>query len=320
MESTAAGQDGTRTSASASRHAARARVRRHHGIAPFLMGGTRLVVLLVFAAFFGLPLVWLVLAPSKTDDQLVTWNPFAFGDIRNYGAAWSHLLSLQSGEIVTWAENSVGYSAATVVLALFICLFAGYALATARFPGRRLLLWVTLFVMIVPSAAGVLPLFLEMNAVHLLNTPFSVVLPAAFYPFGVYLSYIYFTSGLPTDVLSAGRIDGCSETRLFWSVALPLAKPMAGLIAFFSFVGMWNNYFLPFVMLTDDRKFTLPVGLQTLITNTPALNPAAGGSFLPIKRPEAALAGLIVVVPVVILFLVAQRFVRADTLGGAEKG
>lgn len=136
----------------------------------------------------------------------------------------------------------------------------------------------------------------------------------------MYLCYIYFATSLSRELLAAGRIDGCSEGRLFWSIALPLSKPILGLIAFFSFVGNWNNYFGVIVMITDDTKYNLPAGLGALIAGTPALNPALGGSQLPIHRPEVALAGLIVVLPVLFLFLFSQRFVQAGFLAGAEKG
>lgn len=279
-----------------------------------------MAVLLLFALFFGLPLIWLLLAPTKSDSALVGSNPLSFGSFAQLGTAWSDLLLYNDKEILTWAANSVYYAGASLVLTVLACLPAGYALAVARFPGRRLLLVVTLLTMIMPGSATVLPLFLEVNAVHQLNTPLSVILPSAFFPFGVYLAYIYFATSLPRELLAAGRIDGASELRLFWSIALPLAKPILGLIAFFSFVGNWNNFFLPYVMLSDDSKYNLPVGLQALIANSPALHPALGGSDLPIRRPEAALAGLIVVVPILIVFLFSQRYVVAGMLAGAEKG
>jgi len=285
-----------------------------------LARGSRVAVLLLFALFFGLPLIWLLLAPTKSDSALVGSNPLSFGSFAQLGTAWSDLLLYNDKEILTWAANSVYYAGASLVLTVLACLPAGYALAVARFPGRRLLLVVTLLTMIMPGSATVLPLFLEVNAVHQLNTPLSVILPSAFFPFGVYLAYIYFATSLPRELLAAGRIDGASEVRLFLSIALPLSKPILGLIAFFSFVGNWNNFFLPFVMLSDDTKYNLPVGLQALIANSPALHPALGGSDLPIRRPEAALAGLIVVVPVLIVFLFSQRYVVAGMLAGAEKG
>jgi multiple sugar transport system permease protein len=114
-------------------------------------------------------------------------------------------------------------------------------------------------------------------------------------------------------------MDGCTEVGLFRRVALPLAKPLIGLLAFFSFVANWNNYFLPYVMLSDQSAFNLPVGLGALIAGTPALNPSAGGSFMPITRPEVALAGLIVVAPIAVIFLFAQRYLVRGILAGSVK-
>jgi multiple sugar transport system permease protein len=302
------------------RESAATRVFARRPVSVVVARAGRVAALLALAAFLLVPLIWLVLAPTKTDSQLTSTNPLAFGSFNQVGVTWSHLLLYNDREILTWAVNSVEYVAATLLLTIAVCLPAGYVLATAQFRWRRPILLLTLVAMIMPSSALVLPLFLEINAVHMLNTAYSVILPSALYPFGVYLTFIYFATSLPRELLSAGRIDGCTEVRLFWHVALPLAKPMVGLVAFFSFVNNWNNYFLPFVMLTDDTKFNLPVGLEALISGTPALHPALGGSELPIYRPEAALAGLIVVAPIVLVFLFSQRFVVAGMLSGAEKG
>jgi multiple sugar transport system permease protein len=233
--------------------------------------------------------------------------------------AWRHLTDYQDGVLFQWLVNSVLYSVGSLAVTLVTALMAGYALATFRIPGRRLILVLTLIAMIVPPTALVLPLFLEINAVHLTNTALSVILPASFYPFGVYLAFIYFSTSLPRELLEAARMDGCTEVGLFRRVALPLAKPLIGLLAFFSFVANWNNYFLPYVMLSDQSAFNLPVGLGALIAGTPALNPSAGGSFMPITRPEVALAGLIVVAPIAVIFLFAQRYLVRGILAGSVK-
>jgi multiple sugar transport system permease protein len=173
--------------------------------------------------------------------------------------------------------------------------------------------------MVLPATAVVLPLFLEINTLHLTNTAASVILPAAFYPFGVYLTFIYFATSLPKELLEAARIDGCTEVRLFVHIALPLAKPVVALAAFFSFIANWNNFFLPYVMLSEDDKYNLPVGLGVLMASTPAIKPV-GGTNLPITYPEAAMAGLIVVLPVALLFLFFQRYLVRGILSGATKG
>jgi multiple sugar transport system permease protein len=279
----------------------------------------RLITLYGFAVFCVIPLVWLVLAPSKDNDQL-RQSPLSFGSFERYALAWQHLAEYNDGVIFHWMANSVLYSIAPIVITVVISLPAAYALATMRFAGRKLILITTLMAIVLPATAMVLPLFLELNSVGLINTAASVILPASFFPFGVYLAFVFFATSIPKELLEAARIDGCSEIGVFVRVALPLSKPIIGLLIFFAFVANWNNYFLPYVMLTEGDMFNLPVGIGMLIGSTPALNPANGGSFLPITYPEAALTGLIVVVPIAILFLFFQRFLVRGILAGSTKG
>src|SRR6185312_4760843 len=151
--------------------------------------------------------------------------------------------------------------------------------------------------MLVPSTALVLPIFLELSAVHLIGNPLAAILPFSFFPFGVYLTYIYFSTSVSRDLLDAARIDGASEFRVFWRVAMPLAIPVIALVGFFNFVGNWNNYFLPFVTQPGSRKMPIQVGLTELISNTPVFNPTHLAS-LTISLPPLALATLISVAPV----------------------
>jgi multiple sugar transport system permease protein len=278
------------------------------------------LIMLVFSAFFVVPVVWLVLAPTKTDRQLVFRNPFAIGSYHNLVHAWSLVFDFQNHALLSWLENSAIYSIGGVVLALVCAVPAGYGLALTEFIGRKVLLSITLLVMIMPATALVLPLFLEMNLVHLVDTPFSVILPFAFFPFGVYLCYIFFSSSIPRDLLAAARVDGCGEWGVFRQVALPLARPIVALVAFFAFVADWNNFFLPFVMFPDSTKFPVQVGLQYLLSSTPSFNPTVGGTQVPILRPELALATVVAVAPVLIVFLFAQRTLVTGMLAGATKG
>jgi multiple sugar transport system permease protein len=172
--------------------------------------------------------------------------------------------------------------------------------------------------MIMPSAALVLPTFLELNWFHLIGTVWSIILPFSFFPFGVYLVYIYFATSLPRDLLSAARIDGCNEWQVFWRIAMPLAKPVVGLIAFFSFVNNWNNFFLPYLVLPSSDQFPIQVGLNQLLSSTPSFNPVAGKG-LNITSPELALAIIIAILPVLIVFLFSQRALVSGMLAGATK-
>lgn len=280
----------------------------------------RLLVIYGFALFCAIPLLWLILAPTKTDGQITGDFALSFGSFERAILAWQHLAEYQDGVIYTWIGNSILYAASSIIISVVTSLMAGYALAMTRFPGRKAILYLTLIAMVVPAAALVLPLFLGMNALGLTDTQLAVILVASFYPFGTYLAFVYFATSMPPEILEATRLDGCSETRAFVSIALPLAKPLIGLIVFFSFVANWNNYFMPYILLVSEEKYNLPVGLGTLIASTPALHPERGGSILPITRPEVALAGVLVVVPIALLFIFFQRFLTRGILEGASKG
>ncbi|TQS41147.1 carbohydrate ABC transporter permease [Cryptosporangium phraense] len=276
------------------------------------------VMVAVFVLFFAIPIVWLVLATTKTARGLITDNPFAPGSPGHLATNWTQLFDFQDGAVTTWIGNSALYSAGALVITLVASIPAGYALALTEFRGRRLLLVLTLIVMLIPNTALVLPIFLELNVVGLIGSPLSVILPMSFFPFGVYLTYIYFSTSIPRDLLAAARIDGCREYQVFTKVALPLAAPIVALVAFFSFVQNWNNFFLPFVMLPSSDGYPVQVGLTSLLASTPAFNPSSAG-VQSVQLPTLALATIVSVLPVLLVFLVSQRFLVAGMTAGGTK-
>ena len=295
-------------------------VRRRGALTPGQWIGRALVtiVLLVFAAFFILPIIWLLLAPTKTNTQLLLDGPFSFGSFDQLTANWNELFAFGSGVFATWIGNSAYYSFAALAITLFVSIPAGYALALIEFKGRRLLLVTTLIVMLIPNTALVLPIFLELSAARLIGNPLAVILPFSFFPFGVYLTYIYFSTAVSRDLLNAARIDGAGELRVFWQVAMPLATPVIALVGFFSFVANWNNYFLPFLVVGGE-KIPVQVGLANLLANVPAFNPTTASSIV-IQLPTLALATLLSVAPILLIFLFAQRFlVEGMTAGGTKE-
>jgi multiple sugar transport system permease protein len=247
--------------------------------------GLRFAILAVFAAFFVVPLAWLILAPTKSDEALVTSDPLAFGSFGRIAQAWQHLDAFSDHLYRMWIGNSLLYAVSATAIAL------------------------------------VLPIFLELNAVHLIGTALSVILPFAFYPFGVYLAYIYYATAVPRELLDAARIDGCDEWSTFRHVALPLAKPVVALVLFFSFVADWNNFFLPYTVLADSTQYPIQVGLSDLLSSTPSFNPAVGGGGQQVNifRPELALATLLAVIPVAIVFMLSQRALVRGLVGGGVK-
>ncbi len=296
------------------RGARRGRPRRPARAAGQILPG---LLLTAFGVFFVLPLIWLLLAATKTDAQLVQDNPLSFGSWHALRQNWDALTSFQGDAILLWLRNSALYAFLALVITLVTGIPAGYALAMTEFRGRRTLLVTTLVVMLMPATTLVVPLFLEINAVHLVGSLWSVVLPFSFYPFGVFLTYIYFSTALPRDLLAAARIDGCTEFGAFRRIALPLAAPIIALVGFFSFVANWTNYFLPYVMLPESNQYPVQVGLGLLLTDVPQFNPTAGTAA--VLRPELALATLVAISPVLIVFLFAQRYLVSGLLAGATK-
>ena len=276
------------------------------------------VILVVFVLFFAIPIVWLLFAVTKSSKALIVANPFSIGSWSDFVANWNQLFGFQDGAVTLWIGNSALYSIGALIITLIVSIPAGYALALTEFRLRKALLVLTLIVMLIPSTALVLPIFLELNSVGLIGSPLSVILPMSFFPFGVYLTYIYFSTSIPRDLLAAARIDGCTEFQVFTRVALPLAAPIVALVAFFSFVQNWNNFFLPFVMLPSSDGYPIQVGLTSLLSATPAFNPSSAGSDS-VQLPTLALATIVSILPVLIVFLFSQRFLVSGMTAGGTK-
>jgi multiple sugar transport system permease protein len=247
------------------------------------------VVLTVMAAFFAVPIVWAV--------------------IEAIGVT-----------AVRWLLNSLLYSGAGVVIALGLCIPAGYGLATHDFPGRRPLLILTILVMLIPPAALVLPLFLEANAAHLLTSPLALILPYGLFPFGV-LAYLYFHTARFSLLLESARIDGCNEWQAFRQVAMPLSMPVSALIVFLNFVASWTNFFLPWVMywsFDTVSRYPLSLGIALQLYHSETSGFYTAGLQLHTSSPpsQVALLVLLSAAPVVAVFVFAQRWIGSGQVQG----
>jgi len=154
---------------------------------------------------------------------------------------------------------------------------------------------------------------------HLTNTIWSVILPSLFYPFGVYLIYMFAANTIPDSIIEAARLDGASEIRILLSIFLPLARPAIVMVFFFAFVGAWNSFFLPYIMLTGFDLANLQTGLAFMVTDTGALTGINFG-VNDVKAPEIALASIVSVLPILVIFIFAQKYLVAGQTTAAEKG
>jgi multiple sugar transport system permease protein len=275
--------------------------------------------LIFFAIVSIIPMIWLLLAPSKEDADITNRHPLAFGSFGNYVKAWNNLQFFDNGVMFTWVVNSLWYTASIVVLATVTASMAGFVLSASNIRFKRSFLISTLITMLVPPMALVVPIFVLMDAISLMDKPIAVILVSSLYPFGVFLSYIYYTTTIPKELYESARLDGCNDFRLFTKIAVPLSWPLISLLAFFAFIGNWANYFLPYILLPSSENFTLPIGLGFLFYSTPAINPGVGATSVPIYKPEIALAGVLIAVPIMIVFLISQKRLVRGMLAGSIK-
>jgi multiple sugar transport system permease protein len=203
--------------------------------------------------------------------------------------------------------SSVIVACATTLLALLLNSMAGYAFAKLRFPGRDRLFGSLLAAMVIPTPIAMLPLFLLLRSLGLINSYAGVVLPAAATILGVFLIR-QFALGIPDDLIASARLEGAGELQIYWKIVLPLLRPVLTTLGIVTFLATWNDFIWPLVVLTDERRYTLPVALASL-SGEHALD------------TELMMAGsVLTVLPVLLLFLVLQRqYIEGITLGGVKE-
>ncbi|BDZ54348.1 carbohydrate ABC transporter permease [Agromyces marinus] len=290
---------------------------------------SRITVMLVFAALFVLPIVGFVAMAFRSQEGIEAGGDGFLGlggmSWENVVYSWGQLMGFgpgSGGVFLRWIGNSLIIAVVGGVLALVAALPAGYALARLRFGSRRFWLFATLLAMVMPNTVLVIPLFLEVNAIGAVGQLWPVAVIMGFFPFGTYLSYIHFMTTMPPELVEAARIDGLGEVAIFFQVALPIAKQVVALIAFFSFVANWTNFFLPLALLTSNQdNKTISIGIQELIGASPLFNATvAAGLDVKLYMPQLALATVISMIPLLVVFLGAQRFLIRGQTVGAVKG
>jgi multiple sugar transport system permease protein len=268
-----------------------------------------MLVMVICAFYFLVPIWWLFVASTKDRSQFTTTNPLWFGDF-NLFENIANLATYRDGVFFRWMVNSVLYAGAGALLATFFSTMAGYAIAKYAFRGREAAFNIILGGVLVPATALALPLFLLFSQIGATNTFWSVFLPSLVSPFGVYLARIYAASSVPDEIIEAARIDGAGEVRTFFTVATRLMAPAMVTIFLFQFVSIWNNFFLPLIMLRDESLFPVTMGLYVWNTQV---------SQIPEIRAYVIVGALLSIIPLIIAFLGLQRFWRNGLGAGGLK-
>ena len=284
---------------------------------PYRRGGRRsltLTLLTSIVAIYSLiPLVWLLINATKTQEGLLS----SFGLWFDNGkfALWDNIhqtLTYDNGVFVRWLGNTVLYVVVGAGGATFLATLAGYGLAKFDFVGRRGVFAVVIGAVAVPSTALAVPTFLMFSKMGLTNTPWAVLIPSLISPFGLYLIWVYAADAIPDELLEAARIDGAGEIRIFLTVTLRQLVPGIITVALFTMVQTWNNYFLPLIMLSEPKWYPLTVGLNQWSAQ------ANGAGAQPIFN--LVLTGsLLTIIPLVVAFLLMQRFWQSGLSAGSVK-
>ena len=278
----------------------------------------------ILAFLFAFPLYWIITGAFKTGKEINSttpvWVPTEW-DIGNFQRLMSKrsapLFNLTVGKYlisgptvpaaIRWLINTVFMSVASMLITCLTAAMAGYALAKKRFIGRGVVFSLVVCAMALPKQVILIPLLREMSSLGLYDTMWAVIFPIVGWPFGVFLLK-QFAEGIPTEMTEACRIDGASEWRTFTDVMFPMIKPGVGACAIFTFINSWNDYFMQLIMLTANKNLTISLGIATM--------QGESSTDYGLLMAGAALAS----VPIIIVFLIFQKYFTKGITMGAVKG
>lgn len=271
------------------------------------------VGMLVAVAYFLLPLVWIVVASTKSNSDLFSSFGLWFADEINLGDNLRDVFTFQRGIYLTWLRNTIVYAVVSAVGAASLATMAGYAFAKLHFPGGNLLFSVILGAIMIPMTALAIPTYLLFSRFGLTDSPWAVIVPSLVSPFGVYLMRVYADGAVPESLLEAARVDGAGELRIFLTVVLRLLAPGFVTVLLFQLVATWNNYFLPLIMLNSSEWFPLTVGLAQWQATS------AAGSGSQALFSMVITGSMVSIIPLIVAFLFLQRYWQSGLATGGVK-
>ena len=282
-----------------------ARERRDAHVRRVKPGAVLLYALLIGGALLAmLPMIWMVSASLMPAGEATTYPPKLLPrtvTLEHYRSLFTRL------SLGRYLLNSTIIALTVTVISVIINSMAGYAFAKLRFRSRDRVFRVLATGLVVPVQVSMLPLFLLMRELGLINTYWGVIIPSMASIFGIFLVRQYALS-IPDDLLDAARVDGASELRIYRSIVLPVITPILATLAIWTFLSTWNDFMWPLIVLSDDRRYTLPVALASLVGEH-------------VQDTELMMAGsVLTVLPVLLVFLVLQRYYIAGMMVGSVKG
>lgn len=265
-------------------------------------------VLLLGVAYFLIPVWWLITASTKSSSQLFSSPPLWFGEHFSLFQNIAAVLTRQDGLFLRWMLNSLIYAGGGAIGATLLSAAAGYIFAKFSFRGKSAVFGMVLASILLPASLLVMPLYLLFSSLGMINTMWAVIIPSLVSPFGVFLARITAEQSVPDELLDAARIDGAGELRVFSTIALRIMGPGLLTVFLFSFVGIWNNFFLPMVTLNDTELWPAMLGLYFWGNQPSELN-----------YHFVITGSLLSIIPLAIAFIGLQKYWRVDLTAGAVK-
>jgi arabinosaccharide transport system permease protein len=262
---------------------------------------------IILVAIFLAPFISIVLTSFKDSSQIIR-NGFNL-DVDFKSLKFDNYVYVFTGDhyYFRWFANSIMLTLVQTVLTLFVSAWVGYGFAFYSFKGKNALFICVLIVMMIPFEIMMLPLYQEIVALDLIDSYWGIMLPYLANPIAIFF-FRQYLKGIPQEIVDAGRIDGCSEYGIFIRLILPMMKPALAAMAIFVGMTSWNNFLWPLLVLKDSAKFTLPIGLSSLMS-------PYGNNY------QLLIAGSVLsIVPIVILFISAQKYFIAGMTAGSIKG
>ncbi|GAA1197672.1 carbohydrate ABC transporter permease [Streptomyces hebeiensis] len=277
---------------------------------PHLLG--RAVVNLVVGVsvlYTLLPVMWLVLAATKNRDALFRSDLLSLSDF-SFVQNLRDVFAMDGGLYSRWYANSLLYAVLGAAIGALVSIACGYAFDKYHFRHKEKLFGLVLAAVMVPQTVLALPLYLMASGIGLVNTFWAVFIPVLFNPFGVYLGRIFSQGYVPDEVLEAARVDGAGELTTYVRVSLRMLGPGLVTVFLFQLTTIWNNFFLPMVMLSDQDLYPVSLGLYTWNSSA---------TVSPEYYPVVITGSLLAVVPLILAFSLLQRFWRSGLTAGAVK-
>lgn len=266
-------------------------------------GIKRNVLFLFLMGIFLFPAFWVLLSSLKTQSELFTYPLTFFPERVTIG---NYINAFQSGRFVTYIGNSAFVAVVSTFITVMINTMAGYAFSKYHFRGRDLIFYLMIATLMIPLQVIMIPIFLLEKNIGLLNTLWGIIIPPAATPTGVFLARQYMLT-IPNSFIESARIDGGGEWFIFQRIILPLAKPIVATIAIFSFMWRWNDFLWPFIVISQQKKYTLQLALSNFV-----------GQY-DVDWSSLLSMTVIAIIPMVIVFLFFQKyFIKGLTAGGAK--